>query len=113
MLSSGGEFEGQRILKAESVKRMSSPSSGLQPQPGVKWGLGVQVFGSPRETGYYVPEGSFTWSGAYGTHFFIEPAIDLCFVLMVNGDNLGGSASYISRLIEKAVYEAAGQPAWA
>lgn len=106
MLYNGGELDGARILKPETVKRMSTPSNDLPARPGVKWGLGVQVFGRPEETGFPVSAGSYSWSGAYGTHFFIDPAANRSFVLMLNCDNLGGSESYISRLIEKAIYAA-------
>lgn len=106
MLANGGELEGTRIVKEESVRLMSTASNELYMKPGVRWGLGVQVYESPEVTGACIPGGSYSWSGAYGTHFFVEPAIDLSFVLMLNCDNLGGSESYISRMIEKAIYEA-------
>lgn len=85
---------------------MHTASNDLLAAPGVKWGLGVQVFGSPEETGIYVHEGSYSWSGAYGTHFFIDPQANRTFVLMLNSDNLGGSQSYVSRAVEKAIWEA-------
>ena len=106
MLSGGGGYKGVRILNPETVAKMSTPSHDLFPRPGVHWGLGVQVFGAPEETGFYVHEGSYSWSGAYGTHFFVDPKANRSFVLMLNCDNLGGSESYISRLIEKTLYEA-------
>ena len=106
MLANDGELDGVRVLKPETVALMRTPSDDLLTRPGVKWGLGVQVFGKPEVTGYFVHEGSFTWSGAYGTHFIIDPAVNRSFVLMLNSDNLGGSESYISRMIEKAIYEA-------
>lgn len=105
MLVNDGELDGARILKPETVRMMCTPSS-LEIRSGVKWGLGVQVFGKPEITGLSVNEGSWGWSGAYGTHFVIDPAAGCSFVLMINHDNLGGSESYISRMIEKAVYEA-------
>ena len=106
MLANGGELDGVRILKPETVQKLSTPSNDLPARPGVKWGLGVQVFDKPEETGFFVHEGSYTWSGAYGTHFFIDPAVNRSFVLILNCDNLGGSESCISRMIEKAIYEA-------
>ena len=106
MLANGGELEGIRILKEETVRLMSTASNELYMKPGVRWGLGVQVYESPEVTGACIPEGGYSWSGAYGTHFFVWPANDLSFVLMLNCDNLGGSESYISRMIEKAIYEA-------
>lgn len=106
MLADGGIFNGVRLLKEETVLQMHTPVNNLAPQPGVLWGLGMQVFGEPEKTGYYVHKGSYSWSGAYGTHFFIDPAADRTFVLMLNNDNLGGSMSYVSRAVEKAIWEA-------
>lgn len=85
---------------------MHTASNDLEAKPGVRWGLGMQVFGNPEETGIFVNEGSYSWSGAYGTHFFIDSKEDRTFVLMVNSDNLGGSESYVSRAVEKAIWEA-------
>ena len=106
MLANGGELDGVRILKEETVRLMSTASNELYMKPGVRWGLGVQVYESPEITGACIPEGGYSWSGAYGTHFFVWPENNLSFVLMLNCDNLGGSESYISRMIEKAIYEA-------
>lgn len=106
MLENGGELDGVRILKSETVQKIHTPSNDLYARPGVKWGLGVQVFGKQEETGFYVLEGSYSWSGAYGTHFFIDPKAKRSFVLMINSDSLGGSESYVSRAVEKAIFEA-------
>lgn len=106
MYAHDGYYNGVQLLKKETVQRMRTASNDLLAAPGVKWGLGMQVFGTMEETGYCVNEGSYTWSGAYGTHFFIDPKANRTFVLMLNSDNLGGSASYISRAVEKAIWEA-------
>lgn len=106
MYAHDGCYNGVQLLKKETVQRMRTASNDLPAGPGIKWGLGVQVFGSREETGYYVSEGSYTWSGAFGTHFFIDPKENRTFVLMLNSDNLGGSASYVSRAVEKAIWEA-------
>jgi len=111
-LANQGELDGARILDDQSVRLMGTPSDYLpmSPEsltiPGVTWGLGVKVFGEPEVTGYAVPAGSYCWSGAYGTHFFVEPAINQSFTLMLNSDNLGGSESYVSRMVERALFDA-------
>ncbi len=106
MLAHDGCYHGVQLLKKETAQQMHTPCNDLFADPGIRWGLGMQVFGSPQETGYYVNEGSYSWSGAYGTHFIIDPKADRTFVLMLNSDNLGGSQSYISRAVEKAIWEA-------
>lgn len=49
--------------------------------------------------------GSFGWSGAFGTHFFVDPVNDLEMVLGINCSNIGGAASVVSFAIEDAVRE--------
>jgi CubicO group peptidase (beta-lactamase class C family) len=53
--------------------------------------------------GFAVSEGTYGWSGAFGTHFFISPADDLEVVFMTNRSDLEGSGSYISAKIEELV----------
>lgn len=106
MLLGEGELEGVRVISAESVRLMRTPSNDFQMKPDVRWGLGVEVFGNPAKSGIMVNPGSFGWSGAYGTHFFVDPAAERIVILMTSSDSLGGSESYISRAIEKAVFEA-------
>lgn len=106
MYAHDGYYNGVQLLKKETVQRMHTASNDLEAKPGVRWGLGMQVFGNPEETGIFVNEGSYSWSGAYGTHFFIDPKEDRTFILMINSDNLGGSESYVSRAVEKAIWEA-------
>ena len=72
--------------------------------PDENWGLSMRV--TTRQTeAQPLPAGCFGWSGAYGTHFWIDPAHNACAVLMAAGD-VGGSASPLSREVEKAVTEA-------
>jgi|GEM_PF-85618 len=107
MLAKGGALNGARILSAESVREMASPQlpAGL---PGLgadeNWGLSMRV--TTRQTqAQPLPAGCFGWSGAYGTHFWIDPGHGVVVVLMAAGD-LGGSASPLSRDVERAVTEA-------
>jgi len=50
-----------------------------------------------------LPIGSFGWSGAYGTHFWVEPESKTCAVLMLNHADCGGSSSPFSAEFEKLV----------
>jgi len=89
MLLNGGELDGVRILKAETVRRMTTDSlppdirfaevEGLAmgPQIGATWGLGFELRNAA--VGSQVPGsvGSFTWSGIWGTYFWIDPAEQL------------------------------------
>ena len=101
-----GQVDGIRILKPETVRLMRTPSNDLHPAPGITWGLGMQVFGEPADTGRKRAAGSYGWSGAIGTHFYVEPALERAVVLTTRIDNCGGSESYVSRGLEEEVFAA-------
>jgi len=104
MLARGGELDGVRILKEETVKLMATSYGSRQPMPGMDWGLSVAVFegiGKFRWLG----KGSFGWSGALGTHFYVDPENKISVTLMLNRNNLQGALSHISLAIEQAVYK--------
>lgn len=95
MLANLGEYNGERILSEEAVREMSRPQFDT-------WGLGMYV---RRVHNKYQPleRGSFGWSGAYGTHFWVEPNSRTVAVLMLNSYNCGGSASPFSAAFERLV----------
>lgn len=107
MYVNGGIYNGVRILKEETVKRMSGEGvpHTFRFIPEAYWGLGLAVFDRPKETGRGLEPGSFGWSGAFGTHFYADPKNRLAVVLMASSCNLGGADSYISKKLERAVYE--------
>ena len=107
MLRGGGQYKGARILQEDTVRLMASPQlpAGLPGSPDNEtWGLSMRVTTRQTES-QPLPKGCFGWSGAYGTHFWIDPAHDATCVLMVAGD-VGGSESPVSRAVERAVTEA-------
>lgn len=98
MLSNSGELNGIRILSQNAVKEMSTPHFDT-------WGLSVYVRCEQNEN-KPLPKGSFGWSGAYGTHFWIEPQTGKTAVLMLNHANCGGAGSPFSAAFEKLVSNA-------
>lgn len=108
MYVNGGIYNGARILKEETVKRMAGEGipHTFRFIPEAYWGLGLAVFDRPEAAGRGLEPGSFGWSGAYGTHFYADPKNKLAVVLMVASCNLGGADSYISKALERAVYDA-------
>lgn len=105
MLSQNGKVGTKRILSEDSVKQIRTAQlpkdlNGLSEC--FNWGLGVRVC-EKRGERQPLPEGSFGWSGAYGTHFWIEPLSDIYAVLMVNKSDIGGSGSVVSAEFEKSV----------
>lgn len=94
---------GDGYLKEESVKAMRTEAQEkhLVPEEGQVWGLGVRI----REEDKYCTKGTYGWSGALGTHFFVSPVDNLECVFLTSRADLGGSGSYISRKVEELVFE--------
>jgi CubicO group peptidase (beta-lactamase class C family) len=86
MLVNGGELNGRRLLSPRTVAYMSSVhASDTLPGrvPGEGFGLSVRVVHSAVASGSRVSDGSFGWSGAYGTHFWVDPKEDLIAIMMI------------------------------
>ena len=107
MLLCEGSYKGRRILQPETVRMMRSeaPLVHLEPEPGFVWGLGMKICQDPEKGGSPATAGTYGWSGAFGTHFFISPIDRLGVVFMTNRADLEGSGSYISKRIEELVFE--------
>lgn len=101
MLLSGGVFEGKRILSEASVREMGTPQVSGTVQPGVeRWGLGVRVIVGENT----LPQGSFGWSGAYGTHFWVDPNNRIFAIYLKNSMYDNGADAKTSQTFEKDVY---------
>ena len=105
MLLQKGEFGGNRVLKPESVRLMGTPHlpHWLMPRP-KRWGLAVKVVTSP-EYGR-LPLGCFGWSGAYGTHFWVDPENKIAAIYMKNSRHDGGGDAVTSAEFEEDVTNA-------
>ena len=108
MLAQNGKYGDTELLKPETVKAMAStsPEDPALTVPAPTWGLGMCVFEGYGPTDRYLTKGTFGWSGAFGTHFYIDPAKDVCMTLMVNRADIGGAGSYVSFGVEKMIYKA-------
>ncbi len=106
MLANGGELDGVRVISEESVELMHTTRQITDAErcPGLRWGLGVMVFEHPERSQINVKPGTFGWSGAYGTHMFINMDLGLSCTFMTSMGDLGGSGSPISRQIERIVF---------
>jgi CubicO group peptidase (beta-lactamase class C family) len=87
MLLNKGELYGARLLRAETVERMTA--NGLAEQilksrgGGMGWGLGnVNVVMNPASLNYPANRGEYGWDGSAGTIFWIDPGLELATVLM-------------------------------
>jgi CubicO group peptidase (beta-lactamase class C family) len=110
MLANGGEWDGVRILSPASVALMGSqilPDTLPGRQPGEGYGLGVRSVSDRALRRTMIADGSFGWSGAYGTHFWVDPENKLTGVLMVQVSGLPLGESIVrSGEFETAVMQA-------
>jgi CubicO group peptidase (beta-lactamase class C family) len=86
MLVNGGELNGKRLLSPRTVSYMASvhASDKLEGRtPGEGFGLSVRVVRDAVASGSRVSDGSFGWSGAYGTHFWVDQKEDLIAIMMI------------------------------
>ena len=106
MLLDGGILDGKRLLKPETVTLMHTEGAyrHLETEPGFVWGLGVKIRQNPELGKSPCTAGTYGWSGAFGTHFFISPADHLEAVWCTNRTDLEGSGSYISKKIEELIF---------
>lgn len=102
MLRRGGvTADGRRILSSYLVDMMGTCQVplGLM-DPTQQWGLGVRVI---TVTNYQLPYRAFGWSGAYGSHFWVDPENQITAVYMKNSRYDGGSGALTSFIFEQDV----------
>ena len=104
MLLNYGAFGKTQIVSREYILQMQTPIIGrnLMVRDYQAWGLGVRVLTDQ----YILPKGCFGWSGAYGTHFWIDPENRIYAIYMKNSMYDGGSEAKTGLAFEKAVVEA-------
>lgn len=83
MLLNEGEYNGVRILKSETVRKMATPqlTKEVLPPPQV-WGLGIRVITD--ETYGTLVKNCYGWAGAYGTYFWVDPDNKIVAIYMRN-----------------------------
>jgi len=89
MLANGGELNGHRFLSPRTVDQMASNHVGdlfeksTTGGRGMGFGLSVRVVIDRAEANSAVGNGSFGWSGAFGTHFWVDRKDQLAAVLLI------------------------------
>ncbi len=102
MLLNKGEYHGFHVVPEEYIALMSRPHIPEDMMPGgQKWGFGVRCI--INENYLELPVGAFGWSGAYGTHFWIDPANRITAVYMKNCLTDGGSGAKTAVELEQDV----------
>ena len=121
MLLNGGELEGKRILKPETVKLMrtnmlsetimNSSEPPFNTARGRGFGLDFAVVLDSAKAGPQ-GEGTYSWGGAAGTWFWIDPKNDLFFLGMIHILNKDGDPAIkdIDDDSAKLVYDALVDP---
>ncbi len=93
MLLNGGELEGTRLLSPTTINLMISNHTGDNDiyvrGPGYTFGLGFGILsdlGASRDAG---SPGTFTWGGAWGTIFFVDPVEKVIGIMMTQITSYG------------------------
>ena len=76
MLLNKGQLDGKRLLSAKTVDLMTTvfaPDTLPGRLAGEGFGLSVRVVSDPAARNTFASKGTFGWSGAFNTHFFIDP----------------------------------------
>jgi CubicO group peptidase (beta-lactamase class C family) len=90
MLAGKGEMNGTRLLSRKTVEMLAAAHvlDTLPGRPaGEGYGLSVRVVTNHAARNTMLSDGTFGWTGAQGTHFFVDPKEELTAVLMVQTSN--------------------------
>lgn len=100
MFLNEGEYNGVRILNADTVRAMATPqlTKEVLPPPQV-WGLGVRVITD--ETYGTLVKNCYGWAGAYGTYFWVDPDNKIIAIYMRNVRD--GEVGYTASQFEQDV----------
>ncbi|HTB03490.1 MAG TPA: serine hydrolase [Bradyrhizobium sp.] len=107
MLLNGGELDGARILKPETVRLMTTNSlppdmhlAGHEAGPayGTGWGLGFAIRTNPDFSFIPGAVGSFNWQGSWGTFFSVDPVEKLILVMMTQRQQYEDNGLYFNAI---------------
>lgn len=103
MLQRGGKTaDGQEIVPEALIRQMGTAWVPYEIMPAwEQWGLGVRVITNQQ---HWLPVTTFGWSGAYGSHFWVDPVNKITAVYMKNSRYDGGAGSQTSIHFEQDVY---------
>ncbi|MEM6411683.1 MAG: serine hydrolase domain-containing protein [Pseudomonadota bacterium] len=118
MLLNGGELDGIRILKPETIELMrtnvltdgimlsSDGANQGDTRPGIGFGLDLGIITDAEAVGQPYGEGTYFWGGAAGTWFWIDPENDLYFIGMIQTFDREGPIGDIRAVSADLVYAA-------
>jgi CubicO group peptidase (beta-lactamase class C family) len=103
LLLNGGEWNGKRFLSPKTIDIMRiNQTDALFQDPGKGFGLGFAVVDELADTKSPGSEGTFYWSGAYCTYFFIDPKESLVSVFMTQ---VSPFSSFYENKFRQMVYQ--------
>ena len=103
MLLNKGKLNKKQLICEKTFEPLCQPQVNKAIMPGTeRWGLGVRIITDPAYP--YLPVGAFGWSGAYGSHFWIDPTNKIAAVFMKTSKFDGGAGNESAQNFEKAVY---------
>jgi CubicO group peptidase (beta-lactamase class C family) len=114
MLMNGGQLDGVRLLGKNTVEYITTDHLGSSipkqgpayfPGPGAGFGLGFAVREFPGVSRIAGSVGDYSWIGAGGTNFFVNPREELCAVFMTQANDMALMAFY-ARLYKNLVMAA-------
>lgn len=100
MLQQKGKFEEHQIISEKMIDEMSKRQL---PDNVGKWGFGVRVVKEGMDAN--LPGGAYGWSGAYGTHFWVDPTNGIVGLYFKNSLYDGGGEAVTSQNFEQDVYQ--------
>jgi CubicO group peptidase (beta-lactamase class C family) len=114
MILLGGELDGRRYLKAETLRLMATNQLGDLPKvsfaPGMHMGLGFHLVHAPQGVTESLSPGSFGHGGAYGTQAWIDPVRRRAYILLIQRTDLPNSdGSEIRRIFQQTAQEYFGR----
>jgi CubicO group peptidase (beta-lactamase class C family) len=114
-LAGGGQLDGVRILSPSTIRLMASNHltdvtlpTYQAGNPGHGFGLDVDVIMDPAKAGMTAGKGSFSWGGAAGTWFWVDPENDVVVLGFIHV--LGGSSYRLDERSAQLVYQALVDP---
>lgn len=104
MMLNGGEWNDKQFLSSKTVELMSMNQSGdLFQDQGKGFGFGFAVVDDLADTKALGSVGTFYWSGAYCTYFFIDPKEEMVAIFMTQVAPFSG---YYENKFLQMVYQA-------
>ena len=111
MLVNGGQLNGKRLLAPRTVELMGSiavPDTLPGRPKGESYGLSVRVVNDPMARNSWLSEGSFGWSGAFGTLFWVDRKQNLVAVVMTQTSNQEFLRDFENMVMQAVVGNVAG-----